>query len=112
MRDVFTNPELSTYAHKDRRCSVCCPVTLNICVKGFATMVCFICMISYHEPILNILAVSITGRLSITVDVKMTHSHLCGSEPRDFSITFEESISYLRYDYYPLASISFYRTIH
>lgn len=58
--------------------------------KGFAPMVCFICIIFffYHKPILNILAVRINGRISITVDVNNTLViDLCfGPEPRDFPL--------------------------
>ncbi len=88
---------------RQRRCSVCCPVTLNICFKRVCSYGVLYMYDFDHEAILNILAVRIKGRISITVDAKNTLviDLCCGPELKDVSVTFEESISYLRYDYYP-----------
>lgn len=49
---------------RQRRCSVCCPVTLNICFKKGLLLWCALyCMYDfYHEPILNIFAVRINRK--------------------------------------------------
>lgn len=89
MRNVFTSTELSTYAHRDRRDAVFfCPVTLNTCFKRVCSYGVLYMYEFDHKPILNIPAVSIMGRISITVDVKNTLViDICyGSEPRDFPL--------------------------
>lgn len=94
---------LSTYAHTVR------PVTINIRFKR----VCFYCVLCittfYHENILNIFAVRMNSMTSHTVDMKRTVRPLQRSRAEGFSITDEESISYLRNDYDPLEIISFDR---
>ncbi len=88
---------------RQRRCSVCCPVTLNICFQRvFAPMVCFVCMIFIIK----------LYEICFLLELTEGCEKYCKTSAEGFSITFEESISYLRYDYYPLAIISFYRITH
>lgn len=109
MRNVFTDVEPPTYAHWDGRDAVFVVQWRSTSVvTGFAPMVCFVCLFFYHKPILNILI----GRISMTVEKYSGYWPLLWSRVKGFSITFEESISYLRYNYDSLASISFYRITH
>lgn len=87
MRNVFTNPEaVYLCTQRQRRCSVCCPVTLNICFKRICSYGVLYMYDFDHEAILNILAVRNNGRISITADVKNTlvNDLCCGPEPRGF----------------------------